>query len=165
MMLRSSCAGRSNGRLVCLLQAGLAFGVAGCAGGGGLYSTSSDGPVGGSSDGPAEGEPVSFANHIQPILTVKCTDCHIPGGLADLAGIELKLTEDVSYALLVDQPSVQDPSLTLVVPGDAESSLLYLKISSDNPPVGLRMPEFAPALSQGDQTLIRDWIDQGAMEN
>ena len=68
-------------------------------------------------------------------------------------------------APLVDQLSVQRNDLTLVVPGDSASSLLFQKVSTDNPPVGLRMPRFAPPLSESEIDLIREWIDQGALDN
>ncbi len=108
---------------------------------------------------------VSFAGDIQPIFTTNCAGCHSPGGAADLAGIALQLTEGVAYDLLVSQPSVQDPDLTLVAPGDPDASLLLAKVESDSPPVGLRMPRFAPALSDDEIALIRSWIQQGAENN
>ena len=114
---------------------------------------------------PGDGDPVSFSGRIQPIFTTACAGCHSEGGLADLSGIALRLTADVSYSLLVSQQSVQRPDLTLVVPGDPDSSLLFLKISSDTPPVGARMPRSAPPLSQLEIDLIRDWIDEGALNN
>ncbi len=70
-----------------------------------------------------------------------------------------------SFAGLVNQPSVQDDSLTLVVPGDSASSLLVNKIESSNPQVGVRMPLFGLALSQSEINLIKNWIDQGALNN
>ena len=108
---------------------------------------------------------VSFSGRIQPIFTTNCGGCHSPGGGADLFGIRLQLTEDVSYDLLVDQPSVQRSDLTLVLPGDSASSLLVAKVSSDPPPVGVRMPTFAPPLTKDEIDLIRAWIDQGALDN
>ncbi len=97
---------------------------------------------------PSNDGPISFSVQVQPIFTTNCAGCHSPGGEADLDGIVLKLTADVSFDLLVDRPSVQQPDLTLVIPGDSSSSLLFLKVSTDSPPVGLRMPRFAPPLSQ-----------------
>ncbi len=114
---------------------------------------------------PPDGDPVSFSGRIQPIFTTACAGCHSEGGLADLSGIVLRLTADVSFSLSVGQQSVQRPDLTLVVPGDPASSLLFLKISSDTPPVGERMPRSAPPLSPLEIDLIRDWIDQGALNN
>ncbi len=111
------------------------------------------------------GETVSFSADIQPIFNANCTTCHRTGGLADMEGIRLRLTEDDSFDLLVDQPSSQQSDLTLVVPGASSASLLFLKVSSDSPPVGSTMPLFGARLSSTDLGLIRDWIDQGALDN
>lgn len=109
--------------------------------------------------------PVSFSADIQPILATNCAGCHSRGGSADLSGIELTLTEDVAYEELVHQQSVQRRELAFIVAGDAGSSLFYLKVSSDDPPVGVRMPRFAPPLLAGEIDLIRRWIEQGALNN
>ncbi len=115
-------------------------------------------------DPPVDGV-VLFSTHIQPIFNASCRVCHRPGGIALLRGIEVQLLEGVSYDFLVDRPSVQDPELTLVVPGDSSASLLYLKVSASAPPVGSRMPLNRSALTQTQINLIRDWIDQGALDN
>jgi len=114
---------------------------------------------------PSTGEPISFAGDIQPIFDAHCIVCHVTGGRADNEGIALKLVAGESYALLVNQPSVQNAALTLVVPGDAATSLMFLKVSSDTPPVGATMPLVGARLSSADLGLIRDWIDQGALDN
>ncbi len=92
--------------------------------------------------GPSDGDAavVSFKDQIQPILNTDCFRCHRVGGEADLAGIAWQVGEEVAFEFLVNQPSSLNPNLTLVVPGDAESSLLYLKVASDAPPVGVRRP-------------------------
>jgi hypothetical protein len=51
-----------------------------------------------------------------------------------------------------------------VVPGDPARSLLYRKVSEDNPPVGSRMP-LGGRLTDEQITLIRLWIEQGARNN
>jgi mono/diheme cytochrome c family protein len=114
---------------------------------------------------PPSGGTVSFAAQIQPILTTACTGCHSPGGSAMLDGIPMDLREGEAYDAVVHRPSAQDAEWTLVVPGDSGSSLLYLKVSSDSPPVGVRMPRFSPTLSPSEIELIGDWIDQGALNN
>ncbi len=124
-----------------------------------------DSTVDNNRDSIASAVNVSFSQQVIPILTVQCAGCHSPGGIADLAGIPSHLTADVAFASLVNEPSVQDSALTLVVPGDADTSLLIQKITQDNPPVGLRMPKFAPPLSNEEVNLIRDWINQGAVNN
>ncbi len=114
---------------------------------------------------PPTGETVSFSANIQPIFNGNCTACHRAGGLADISGIALRLVEGVSYDLLVDQPSSRQADLTLVVPGDSSASLLFLQVSSNSPPVGSTMPLLGTLLSSTDLGLIRDWIDQGALDN
>ena len=111
------------------------------------------------------GDTVSFANDIQPIFTQQCISCHVIGGFADQQGIPLRLTDGNAFDQLVNQPSVQDSSLILATPGDSANSLLFLKVSSDMPPVGARMPLIGEPLPSADLALIRDWIDQGAMNN
>lgn len=108
---------------------------------------------------------VSLANDVQPIFNAHCIACHADGGAAVLAGIPLRLTPGDAHGSLVNQPSVQDASLTLVVPGNAAASLLFTKVSQDTPPVGARMPLFGNNLSADQIALIQAWIDQGAMDN
>ena len=115
-------------------------------------------------DGDAA-ETVSFGNDIQPIFNTNCISCHQEGGVADQAGIALRLGSGESYGLLVNQRSAQNSNLVLVVPGDAEASLLLQKINSDAPPVGVRMPFGGAALSASEIELIRTWIAQGALSN
>ncbi len=129
----------------------------GCPSGAVLPPTSGD-------DAPQVG-PVSFRDQIQPIFDAHCIICHVDGGVADLAGIALRLGAGLSFDMLVDQTSVRDTRLTFAVPGDSADSLLYLKVSSSNPPVGSRMPLGGPALSSTDVELIRTWIDEGAQNN
>lgn len=126
---------------------------------------SPDGPESPGMETPDNGDTVSFADDVQPIFTARCAGCHSSGGAAELAGIELLLTSNVAHNLLVNQRSVQNSDLILVVPGDANASLLFQKVNSDSPPVGGRMPQFQPALSQAQIDVIRDWIDQGALDN
>lgn len=114
---------------------------------------------------PTRGGTVSFSTDIQPLLSTACTGCHSPGGAAMLAGIPMDLRAATAYEDIVNQPSVQDATWTLVAPRNAQASLLFQKISSDDPPVGDRMPRFAPPLSAAQIELIRDWIDQGALDN
>ena len=107
---------------------------------------------------------VSFSQQIQPIFDQHCIDCHVVGGFA-LGFVSLELTEGVSRAMLVGQASSQDAAQTLVVAGDSSTSLLFLKVSSNDPPVGATMPLTGGRLSSEELGLMRDWIDQGALDN
>ena len=133
----------------------LAFMSAGCPSGG---------PV--NEPGPNSGKDVSFANDIQPILTANCVSCHQPGGFAmTFNGIPMDLRGGQAFASIVNQQSAQNASFTLVTPDDSSQSLLFRKVSEDNPPVGTTMPFVGGRLSSENLALIRDWIDQGAMNN
>lgn len=123
----------------------------------GLGGCSSSGVALSSSDRSS----VSYADDVLPIFQLRCQGCHRPGGTS---GIGLCLPEPRSYGLIVEQPSRQDARWTLIVPGDAVSSLLFLKVSSDKPPVGERMPQVGGALADDEIELIRAWIDSGAAE-
>lgn len=112
-----------------------------------------------------EGAAVSFSADVLPILTSTCATCHQDGGIADLAGISLRLVEDLAFDMLLNNNSVLDESLSFVEPGDSASSLMFLMISSDRPPVGSRMPFQRAPLSDAQIGTIRDWIDQGALDN
>lgn len=115
--------------------------------------------------GPTTGRAVSFSSEIQPIFNDLCIGCHVTGGFADQQGIPLRLIEGLSFAMLINQKSTQNPSLTLVTPGDTANSLLFLKVSSNSPPVGDTMPLIGRRLTSSELARVRDWIDQGAMNN
>jgi len=116
---------------------------------------------------PGPGQPVSLSQDVQPIFTAHCASCHRDGGgAAVFFGIKIRLdSSDDAFSTLVNQTSVQNSSFTLVKPSDSANSLLYLKISSNNPPVGSRMPLLSSPLSDSQIQTIKDWIDQGAADN
>ena len=128
-----------------------------------LVSTEMGCPV--NTPDPPVDRDVSFATEIQPLFSSMCASCHSEGGFADNAGIPLRLGEGEALDAIVSQSSSQDASFTLVVPSDSANSLLFLKVSEDNPPVGSTMPLVGARLSSEDLGLIRDWIDQGALDN
>ena len=139
----------------------LLISIAGCAGG--MPPAGGGGNGGGPDPGPAE---VSFKDDIQPILLSVCVTCHTPNGIADQRGIPLRLDGSDGFSGFFTGSSVQDPSLPFIVAGDPDNSLVYLKASRDNPPVGARMPlPPIPALTQAEQDTIRTWIAEGAANN
>jgi hypothetical protein len=90
---------------------------------------------------------VDFAADIQPILSSNCKACH-QGGAAPAS-----LRLDSPAGLL--QGSI---SGKIIVPGNAQDSLLVLKITNKS---GVGMPPSGP-LSEDKIALITAWIDQGA---
>ena len=96
---------------------------------------------------------VSFSTQIQPIFTANCTiGCHSPGGISAF----MNLTAGNAYASLV----LSSPPR--VIAGSSATSLLYMRITGATQP---QMPLGGTPLSVADQTLIKDWIDQGAANN
>jgi mono/diheme cytochrome c family protein len=100
---------------------------------------------------------VSFASQIQPIFNASCVVCHVQGGLATF----MPLSAGTAYASLF-QASLQ-AGLLRVVAGNSAASPLYLRIIGSS--IGNQMPLGGAPLSAGDQTLIKNWIDQGAPNN
>ena len=108
---------------------------------------------------------VSFAVHVQPILTDNCVECHSPGGLWP----SLDMTED-AYDNLVDADGIQTLALVdykLALPGDSEFSYILYKLEGSQAEVagaaaGEQMPLERPPLAQDLQDTIRTWIECGA---
>lgn len=102
---------------------------------------------------------------IQAIFTggtgqvARCTTCHAPNTSAGLS-----LAPGSAFAALVNVDSSQDPTIKRVIPFSPSGSLLFQKVNCNNPGVGSRMPLGRPALSLDEQRLIRDWINQGAVQ-
>ena len=82
-----------------------------------------------------------------------------------LVRVEVDATRGDAWEALVNQPSVLDADLTLVVPGDPDASFLMDKLTSENPAAGNRMPLFGGALSGAEIANVRAWIAEGAADN
>ncbi|HEX5787637.1 MAG TPA: hypothetical protein VFY03_05620 [Woeseiaceae bacterium] len=135
-----------------------------------------DGEFGGSfpsGDGTAGGDFVATftVGDIAPTLdalqaslftpTCAVAGCHTGPTGPDLpSGMDLS-SADASFASLVDVPSVQDPEVLRVAPGDAAASWLVMKIEG-TASVGMRMPAGGPALDAETIAAVRAWIDSGA---
>jgi len=97
---------------------------------------------------------ISYAHDIQPIFTTNCSDCHGPGGAANL---------DLSnHAALLSGENDNPPVL---IPYDPEHSLLYEKVVRAYPSIGVRMPLGRAPLSSSQIEFIGDWINEGALDN
>ena len=131
-----------------------------------------DAEVHGANDSPDHGENeieiaiqvsasvVSFSAQVQPIFTNRCVNagCH-PGG-----GAPFSLDAGQSRGNMVNvQATSSCTSDKRVVPGNAAASVLYKKISGTT--CGDRMPRNLPPLITSEIDLIRDWINQGALNN
>ena len=125
---------------------------------------------GGSGEGLDEnGRPVTDGGGGGPVLTAEfqsiqdnvftplCTTCHA-GAAAPLG---FRLDEASSFAMLVNAPSTEVPSLIRVNPGQPDASYLIQKLEG-RAAVGARMPLNQPPLPQETINVIRQWIANGA---
>jgi hypothetical protein len=103
--------------------------------------------------------------------------CHAnpAGGAVTMSGLSFA-SQSTAYAQLYEVKAMGEycatpdagPVLTRVVPGNAQESLLYLKVAEATPPCGATMPKPLPPattvapLPQAQVTLIEGWINAGA---
>lgn len=111
-------------------------------------------------DVPA-GVPVSYAQHLEPLVIARCLECHT----AEEPEAKLVLEVGTGYGGMVDQPSTQVPELMMVAPGDVENSYLWQKLNHDVE-VGRGMPRTVVGsikLPDEEIELYRRWIEGGAL--
>ena len=101
----------------------------------------------------------TFARVRAEVFTPSCTNIGCHDAIGRQGG--LILTPANAYAVTVNRPSTQLPSLNLVTPGDVANSYLYRKITGAGI-TGDRMPPGSPPLSDEKIALVRDWIRRGA---
>ena len=124
--------------------------VAGRAGNGvGIPQNSGDGTV-----------KADFQSIQDNVFTPICTKCHI--GVSAPEG--LQLDADHSYNLLVGVPSVEQPSLLRVDPGNPDASYMVHKIEGAAGIDGGQMPLGETPLPQPTIDAIRQWITNGAQK-
>jgi hypothetical protein len=126
----------------------------------------------------------TFANVYANVIGVRCTGCHRPGAGGSNVGMLDMSTPAVAYANLVGvlgsgtgagtsgvTCASLEPRMLRVSPGDSASSLLFNKVNSKLvgtlAACGSPMPTPATGapLRLGQVTLIKSWIDSGALNN
>jgi mono/diheme cytochrome c family protein len=144
-------------------------------------SPASDGSSPEDSSAPADAGALSFGTSIYaPLIAPHCTGCHGftadggPGVGIEFGKLDLS-SADAGYANLVNVPaagfacSATDGASPLirVVPGSADTSLLYEKVNgfTTAPPCGGAMPK-SGEIPDGGQAILVDqigsWINEGA---
>jgi hypothetical protein len=111
--------------------------------------------------------PPTFTTVYTTTITNKCSPCHTTaGGAGVMFGMLDMTTQANAYANLVNKPAagVQCGGKgTRVVPGNANQSIMYLKVSLDDPsPCGNKMPDNLAPLAQSEADGIEAWINAGA---
>jgi len=141
-------------RLLLIVSMGFLMGaLAGC-------SSGSDTPTGGT--GRTVLASPSFANDILEIVSRKgcdATNCH---GAAVSQGLDLR--PSAAYSNLVNVASTEDASKVRVLPNDAQNSYIVIKVEGRQT-IGGQMPLTGTPLDSIDLANLRNWIDQGALNN
>ena len=96
----------------------------------------------------AQTEPVTFTDHIRPIMERSCWNCH--GEAAQLSDLDLSSREGALAG------GTQGPA---IVPGRAEDSRLFRMVAGLDQP---SMPMTGDPLTDAELAAIRNWIDDGA---
>jgi len=101
--------------------------------------------------------PVSYSQKIAPIFQASCSGsgCHINNAKN---GVNL-----TTYAQVMSSLGTKYNSL-IVISGNASGSPIIDKLGN-SPQFGSRMPDGGSALSNAQVTLIRTWINEGALNN
>ncbi|MEW5795510.1 MAG: Calx-beta domain-containing protein [Candidatus Zixiibacteriota bacterium] len=107
---------------------------------------------------------ISFAAQVRPLLQTSCAKLGFCHGSSATPGGDMYLGGTVTYALVISATGTNTGG-NVVVAGNSANSTLYTK-TTDTPPFPSRMPyDGPPYLTLVQQNLIRDWIDQGALDN
>ena len=112
-------------------------------------------PVGlGGPGGLAPSEPLRYGRDIRPILSDRCFLCHGPDRAHQQAGLRLDIR---------DEAIAPRKNGAAIVPGDAEASDLWRRITSHDPAEVMPTPDSGKrAITADERELIRRWIDEGA---
>lgn len=109
-------------------------------------------------DGGEKEQPkVSYSHDVIPILQNHCQECHLPGGAGEQAsGLDMS-----TYQSLMKGTKFGP----VIKAGDSLSSTLVILVEGRADP-SLKMPHGdRPSLSAEQIKTLRQWIDQGAMNN
>jgi len=108
--------------------------------------------------------PNNLPQRARAYLDINCSHCHNPAGLAHTSGLALKAELPMSTKTGVCKPPVAagrgagDLSYA-IVPGEAQPSILHLRMSSLDP--AIKIPELSKGLvHQQGLALIKQWINQ-----
>jgi len=100
-------------------------------------------------------QPLSYNQHIRPILSDKCFKCHGPDANKRESGYRLD-TEEGAFAAL------KGTNRMGLVQGNPMASEVYHRIHATDPSTQMPPPESNLSLSDAEKEMITDWISQGA---
>ncbi|MBL0126671.1 MAG: hypothetical protein IPP83_04265 [Flavobacteriales bacterium] len=105
-----------------------------------------------------------FNTEVLPIFTLHCWNCHPVSGALDLGASEASPGVSQAYVNLVSVVTTGYAPHVRIVPGDPDASVLWQKVTGTGT-YGLNMPPNGTTLSAEELQTIRDWIEQGALNN
>lgn len=108
-----------------------------------------------------EGVPVSYAEHLEPLVIARCLECHT----TEEPEAKLVLEVGTGYGQMVGRASTQAPEILIVAPGDVERSYLWSKLIHEVE-IGRGMPRTVVGsikLPDEELDLYRRWIEDGAL--
>ena len=108
-----------------------------------------------------EGVPVTYAEHLEPLVIARCLECHT----TEEPEAKLVLEVGTGYGQMVGRASTQVPARLIVAPGDLEGSYLWDKLIHDVE-IGRGMPRTVVGsikLPDEELELYRRWIEGGAL--
>ena len=130
--------------------------AAGCAGNGeGLNSSGDPLSAGGGTTGPITADLQSIQDNV---FTPICSKCHIGASAPE----GLQLTAGDAYNNLVGVPSVEQPNVLRVEPGNAADSYMIRKIMGTPGISGGQMPLGETPLPAATQATMAQWVTNGA---
>lgn len=110
-------------------------------------------------DVPA-GVPVTYAEHLEPLVIARCLECHT----TEEPEAKLVLEVGTGFGQMVGRASTQVPEILIVAPGDVEASYLWSKLIHEVE-IGRGMPRTVVGsikLPDEEIDLYRRWIEDGA---
>ena len=108
-----------------------------------------------------DGVPVTYAEHLEPLVISRCLSCHT----TEEPEAKLVFEAGIGYGEMVGRSSTQVPELLIVAPGNLEASYLWRKLTHDVE-VGRGMPRTVVGsikLPDDEIELYRRWIEGGAL--
>ena len=113
--------------------------------------------------------PTTWTQVYADIIGPTCSTCHNPAGSGGALGKLNMSSADTAYTDLVNVAAAGSAcggKGTRVTPGNAATSIMYLKVSpTDASPCGVKMPFGGAPLAQSLVDEIASWINAGAMNN
>jgi hypothetical protein len=108
-------------------------------------------------------EKISYNEHIRPIFSSTCFNCHGPDKHEAKAHLQLHAfeaaTSERHYTSRSGKQRTADPA---IITGKPDESMVWERIISDDEDEIMPPADFHHSLSDRDKALIKKWIEQGA---